>query len=157
MEELTTEEIIKYIVRVQQDSFIFYRKAGKFLIGNQLKRLTDRLADNSADLLMRLKDLLSQCFIDGEDLSTMQDVDTAPFADVLENWQIPFHATPKDLLYLSLERENQLKRTYEVVCDLPLSNERVRGMFQDLKKNAESQVTSINKRLDSFTSFAGTM
>jgi rubrerythrin len=63
MEELTLEEIIKYSVRIQQDCFIFYRRIGKKLQGNELKNLTDDLADHSADRLSKLKNLLSECFL----------------------------------------------------------------------------------------------
>ncbi len=147
MEELTVEEIIKYAVRAQQYSFIFYRRAGKNLQGNRLKRFTDNLADQSADRLNRLKALLSECFLEGEDLSTMQAVDTAPFDDILENGVIPIYATPIALLRLSYERELSMKRTYDMILELALPSKRVSTVFDSLRSSAEHHLEDIRNQL----------
>lgn len=147
MEELTVEELIKYAVRVQQDSFIFYRKAGKKLEGNQLKRFTDLLADNTAERLAALKNLLSECFLEGEDLSDMQAVDTSPFDDLLENGAIPFYATPVDLLRISYKREQSMKRTYDMILRLPLPGKRVSRVFNTLRSKAEHNLKDIQDQL----------
>lgn len=147
MEELTVEEIIKYAVRAQQYSFIFYRRAGKKLQGNRLKRFTDNLADQSADRLNRLKALLSECFLEGEDLSTMQAVDTAPFDDILENGVIPIYATPIALLRLSYERELSMKRTCDMILELALPSKRVSTVFDSLRSSAEHHLEDIRNQL----------
>ena len=148
MEELTVEEIIKYAVRAQQYSFIFYRRAGKKLQGNRLKRITDNLADQSADRLNRLKALLSECFLEGEDLSDMQAVvDTSPFDDLLENGAIPFYATPVDLLRISYKREQSMKRTYDMILRLPLPGKRVSRVFNTLRSKAEHNLKDIQDQL----------
>jgi rubrerythrin len=148
MEELTVEELIKYAVRVQQDSFIFYRKAGRKLEGNQLKRFTDLLADNTAERLAALKNLLSECFLEGEDLSDMQAVvDTSPFDDLLENGAIPFYATPVDLLRISYNREQSVKRTYDMILRLPLPSKRVSRVFNTLRSKAEHNLKDIQDQL----------
>lgn len=147
MEELTVEEIIKYAVVVQQDSFIFYRKAAKRLMGNDLKQFTDIMADTSADHLMQLKNLLSECFLEGEDISSMQDVDTGPFDEVLENCDIPVQATPLDLLRISYRREQRVKKTYDTVLGLPALNSRVCRVFSDLRDSTECHLTDIRSRL----------
>lgn len=148
MEELTVEELIKYAVRVQQDSFIFYRKAGRKLEGNQLKRFTDLLADHTADRLAALKNLLSECFLEGEDLSAMEAVvDTTPFDDLLQNVAIPLYATPIDLLRISYEREQCMKRTYDMILQLPLPSKRVSRVFNNLRSTAENHLKDIQKQL----------
>ena len=142
MEELTLEELIKYTVRIQQDSFLFYRKAARILEGNTMKPVTDELADFKADQLKRLKDLLGQYAVADENIDFMVDVDTDLFDDILNNGNIPAQATPRDVLLLSLNREDRTAMTYNMILGLPhLENraEQVYGMlFEDEKKTIDT-------------------
>jgi rubrerythrin len=96
MEELTLEELIKYTVRIQQDSFLFYRKAVRILEGNEMKTVIDELADFKADQLKQLKDLLSEYMLASENIDYMVDVDTDLFDDILDNGDMPAQATPRE-------------------------------------------------------------
>jgi hypothetical protein len=147
MEELTMEEIIKYSVRVLQDSFLFYRRVSK-RVGSDLKTLTDELADRKAKQLRDLKNLLSDCIINNEDLGRTEDVETSPFDRFFENGNIPVHATPRDILAISLRRERILRETYDLILSLPLINTRVSRVIGNLRMNSSEQMASIENRLN---------
>jgi rubrerythrin len=147
MEELTLEEIIKYSMRVHQDSFIFYRRASKRM-GNDLRILANELADHKAQQLRELKDLLSECIINEEDLSQTEDVETSSFDEILENGHVPIQATPRDVLYLILEREKHLKSTYELILGFRSLNPRMHRVFEKLMSVACEQITHIRKKLE---------
>jgi rubrerythrin len=148
MEELTLEELVRYIVRIQRDSFLFYRKAAKILEGNEHQPITDELADLKAHQLMRLKDILVDYTLDNEKDDSMVDVDTTLFDELLENVDIPAQATPRDVLALSLDREGITVKTFYMVLDLPIETESVKQVFRTLVEGEQKYIRILRKRLD---------
>lgn len=147
MEELTIEEMIRYAVRIQQESFLFYRKASRLLEGNELKKLADALADDKVHHLRELKNLLNECIANGDDLNDMVDVDTALFDEILEKGFIPVHATPADVMCLSYVREKITKETYDMILKLPMLHEKVVRVFSTLIELQERQVRDISTKI----------
>jgi len=147
MEELTLEELIKYTVRIQQDSFLFYRKAARILEGNEMKPVTDELADFKVDQLKRLKDLLSQYTLVPENIDYMVDVNTDLFDDILNNGDIPAQATPRDVLILSLKREDKTAMTYDMILGLPDLEERMGQVYGILFKDEMEKIVTLQKRV----------
>ena len=147
MEELTLEELIKYTVRIQQDSFLFYRKAARILEGNTMKPVTDELADFKADQLKRLKDLLSQYTVAAENIHIMLDVDTDLFDDILNNGNIPAQATPRDVLLLSLNREDRTATTYDMILALPDLEDRAEQVYGTLLKDEMKTIETLRKKI----------
>jgi len=147
MEELTIEEMIRYTVRIQQDSFLFYRKAAKLLEGNELKSFADSLADNKAYHLHELKNLLNECIINGDDLGEMVDVDTTVFDEILAKGTIPVHATPVDVMCLSYTREKNTKKTYEMVLKLPALHGKVARVFSSLMEMQDRNMHDIRTKI----------
>jgi len=147
MEELTIEEMIRYTVRIQQDSFLFYRKAAKLLEGNEFKTLADTLADNKAYHLRELKKLLNECIIQGDDLDEMVYVDTTVFDEILERGNIPVHATPIDVMCLSYVREKNTKKTYEMILQLPALHEKVARVFSMLMEMQDRHMRDISTKI----------
>ena len=147
MEELTLEELIKYTVRVQQDSFLFYRKAAHILEGNVIKRVTDELADFKVDHLKKLKDLLGQYATVSENIDYTVDVNTDLFDDILSNGDIPAQATPLDVLKLSLKREDNTALTYDMILGLPDLEERAGQVYGILFADEMEKVGTLPKRV----------
>ncbi len=147
MEELTIEEMIRYTVRIQQDSFLFYRKAAKLLEGNELKLFADSLADNKAYHLHELKNLLNECIVNGDDLGEMVDVDTTVFDEILEKGTIPVHATPVDVMCLSFTREKKTKKTYEMILKLPALHDKVSRVITALTEMQDRNMRDISTKI----------
>lgn len=148
MEELTLEELIKYTVRIQQDSFLFYRKAARILEGNEMKPVIDGLADFKVDQLKQLKDLLSEYTLASEDIDFMFDVDTDLFDDILDNGDIPAQATPRDVLVLSLKREDRTAKTYDMIMNLPLLEERAGQLYRLLLEDEKEKISALRERAE---------
>jgi len=147
MEELTLEELIKYTVRIQQDSFLFYRKAAKILEGNELKPLTDELADFKASHLKRLKELLGEYALETQGSDYMVDVDTTLVDEILDSGEIPAQATPRDVLLLSLSREDKTRRIFEMVLSLSSLDDKAQRTFGTLRQEEEAQVVALRERI----------
>jgi rubrerythrin len=148
MEELTLEELIKYAVRIQQDSFLFYRKAVKMLVGNQLELITAELADFKALQLRQLKELLSECTLGVEDCDHMVEIDTTLIDEILDNGEIPAQATPREVLLLCLSRENKTQKTYRMVLDLPSLHRRVQEAFNVLSEDEQDRIGLLRRNIE---------
>ena len=149
MEELTLEELIRYTVLIQQDSFLFYRRAARILEGSELKPFTDELADFKARQLKQLKELLSECMLNEEESDYMIDVETDLFDEILDNGEIPAQSTPRDVLFRSLNRENRIAKTYGMILNLPLSEEKAHEVFTLLLDDEIKHIDALRKRVES--------
>ena len=147
MEELTIEELIKYTVRIQQDSFLFYRKAARILEGNAMKPVTDELADFKADQLKRLKDLLGLYALSPDSIDYIFNVDTDLFDELLNNGDIPAQATPRDVLILSLNREDKTAMTYSMILGLPDLDVRASELYGDFFEDEKAKIGVLRQKI----------
>jgi hypothetical protein len=148
MEELTLEELIKYAIRIQQDSFLFYRRASKMLVGNRLESITADMADFKALQLKQLKELLSECTLGVDDCDVMVEIDTTLIDEILENGEIPAQATPRDVLLLSLSREDKTQKTYSIVLAIPALHRRVQETFTVLSGAEQERIGLIRTHIE---------
>jgi rubrerythrin len=147
LEELTLEELIRYTVRIEQDSFLFYRRAARILEGNALRPFTDDLADFKVGQLKQLKGLLGEYLLDTEGSGDRMEVETNLFDEILENGDIPAQATARDVLLLSLRREDNIRKTFELILSLPISDVQVQRLFRTLMQNEEAQIRALRDRI----------
>jgi len=147
MEELTVEEIIKYVVRIEQESYQFYRKASKILEGNEIKLLTDELAELKVEHVNQLKGLLNEETITLEDLTYMLNIDTSLFDRIIQTHEIPAQATTLDILSIALEREKNTQKNYEMLLTITALNVKIIRTFSLLKGIEEKHVKKIAERI----------
>ena len=152
MEELTVEEIIKYAVRIERESFGFYRKASKFLGGSEVGLLTDELAQEEVDHMNQLKGLLDEERISVEDLNETIDIDTSMFTRIISTPEIPPLATPLDILHIALRREKDTLSNYEMLLTLTAFNEDIIATLVKLKQMEEVHVRRISERIEKMKS-----
>jgi rubrerythrin len=147
LEELTLEELIRYTVRIEQDSFLFYRRAARNLEGSELRPFADELADFKVSQLKQLKELLGEFILDTLGSGDMIDVDTTLFDEILKNGEIPAQATPRDVLLFSLRREDNTRRTFEMILSLPIIDERAQQLFSALRDDEERRIRVLKERI----------
>jgi len=147
MEELTVEEIIKYAMRIERESYGFYRRASKFLGGSELGSLTDDLAKEEVEHVNQLKSLLDEEIITAEDLNYTVDIDTSMFTQIISTQEIPPLATSSDILHIALGREKDTLSTYDMLLTLTAFNEDVIATLQTLKQMEEMHVKRISERI----------
>jgi rubrerythrin len=139
MEQLTVEEIIKYAIRVEQESFQFYRRASRILAGSELKGLVDELSEQEVCQISELKD---------EKRSRLLTVDTTLFDRIIATDDIPPRATPVDILQIALERETLSRKNYEMLQELAKITDDIRSSFRSLREMAERHVEMIRGRIN---------
>jgi hypothetical protein len=148
MEELTLEELIKYTIRIHQDSFLFYRKAARILQGNEIQTLLDELADFQVNQMQHLKNLLGEYALAPEDIDYMIEVDTNLFDTILESGDIPAQVTPRDVLMLALNRENMMADTYHMILDLPNLEEAAGKLYKLLLHTELEKIAALRTRVE---------
>ncbi len=147
MEEITVEEIIKYAMRIERESYQFYRKASRFLEGNELAVLTDELAQQEVEHVYQLKGLLEDKSITEEDLNYLVDIDTSIFIQIIAIREIPAQATPFEILSIALEREKNTLKNYEMLLTITALNIEIIKTLNILKGMEEIHVKKITKRI----------
>ena len=150
MEELTVEELIRYILMAEQESFQFYRKASKFLEGNELKLLIDELADQEREHIKGLKGLLNDETLPAEDLIPLVDIDTSIFDRIIQTLNIPVQVTPLDIINLALEREVNTLKSFKLLVTIPALNQKITQAFSELIELEQGQVQRIKERIGKF-------
>ena len=148
LEELTLEELIRYTVRIEQDSFLFYRRAARNLEGSELRFFADELADFKVSQLKQLKELLGEFMLDTQCCGDTIDVDTTLFDEILKKGELPAQATPRDVLLFSLYREDSTRRTFEMILTLPIVDERAQLLFTALRDDEEGRIGALKERIE---------
>jgi rubrerythrin len=148
MEQLTVEEIIKYAIRVEQESFQFYRRASRILAGSELKGLVDELSEQEVCQISELKAYIKDDTEVDEKLSRLLTVDTTLFDRIIATDDIPPRATPVDILQIALERETLSRKNYEMLQELAKITDDIRSSFRSLREMAERHVEMIRGRIN---------
>jgi len=148
MEELTAEEIVKYTIRIEQESCIFYRKAARILEGSRFKNLFDLLADQEVEHIRQLQKLIEGKTIDEQELMETFYIDTSIYDNMIITSEIPVSATTDDIMKLAVKREEITERTYQMLTSISNLNPRMKKLFNHLEKLEEKQIKELLKIKD---------
>jgi rubrerythrin len=147
MEELTVEEIIKYAIRVEQEAYQFYKKASRILGGNELKSITDELAEQELGHINQLKMYIKEDTVIEEELSYLLTIDTSLFDRIIAVKDIPLCSTPGDILKIALDREQTTQKNYEMLFQLEKLGDEIRSTFGSLAQKEAFHTNLISEKL----------
>jgi rubrerythrin len=148
MEQLTVEEIIKYAIRVEQESYQFYRKASRVLTGSELKALVDELSELEVCHIRDLKGYIKDDTEVEEALSPLVMVDTTLFDGIIVSDDIPPKATAVDILRIALEREVMSRDNYAMLAGLARVGEDIKSTFRSIGESKDTRAKLIRERLE---------
>jgi rubrerythrin len=148
MEQLTVEEVIKYAIRVAQESYQFYRRVSRMLAGSELKGLVDELSEHEVCHITALKGYIKDDTEVDEKLSRLLTLDTTLFDRIISFDDIPPKATPLDLLRLAIERETLSHKNYETLQEHGKITEDIRATFRSIMEREGAHVKMIQERID---------
>jgi rubrerythrin len=143
MEQLTVEEVIKYAIRVAQESYQFYRRASRMLAGSELKALIDDLSEHEVCHINELKSYIKDDTEVDEKLSRLLTLDTALFDRIISSDDIPPKATPLDILLIAVERETMSRKNSEMLQGHPKITDDIRATFRSImeREGAHAEYT----------------
>jgi rubrerythrin len=148
MEQLTVEEVIKYAIRVAQESYQFYRRASRMLAGSELKGLVDELSEHEVCHISELKGYIKDDTEVDAKLSHLLTVDTTLFDRIISADDIPPKATPLDILRIAVERESMSRKNYEMLRGHAKITDDIRATFRSIMEREAEQVKMIQERID---------
>ena len=143
MKKLTVKEIIKFGMKIEKESYRFYRTASKKLEDNETRSLTGELAKQELDHLNKLKNLLNE-----ENVNEILDDDDTSLGSIITTSKIQQGAGALDILNIALEREINTKENYERFLTLSPIDEQIAKTFKDLKEMEEKHVEIITEKIN---------
>ena len=149
MKRLTVREIIKFGIKIEKESFRFYKNASKNIEDNETKLLTDDLADQEIEHLNKLQRLLNE-----DRVTTSELNETVETYDILSESIIKTSSIKKgtgaiDILTIALEREKNTKENYERFLKLTPMNDQIAGTFKELREMEEKHIQIISEKINS--------
>jgi rubrerythrin len=148
MEQLTVEEVIKYAIRVAQESYQFYRRASRMLAGSELKALVDELSEHEVCHINELKGYIKDDTEVDAKLSRLLTLDTTLFDRIISSDDIPPKATPIDILRIAIERETMSRKNYEMLQEHPKMTDDIRATFRSIMEGEGAHAEMIQERID---------
>ena len=130
-------------MKIEKESFRFYRAASKRLADSETRSLTDELASQEVDHLNKLKDLLNE-----ENINEIVDADDALLERIIKTSNIQKGASALDILNIALEREINTKENYERFLALSPMDEQISKTFEELKEMEEKHIEIITERIN---------
>jgi rubrerythrin len=143
MKKLTVKEIIKFGMKIEKESFRFYKGATKRLEDDETRLLTDELAKQEIDHLNRLKNLLHE-----ESVNETLDADDTLVESIIKTSNIQKGASALDVLNVALDREINTKENYERFLALSPMDVQIAKTFKELKEMEEKHIEIINERIN---------
>ena len=149
MKRLTVREIIKFGIKIEKESFRFYRNASKKIEDNETKSLTDDLADQEIEHLNKLQILLNEDIVTAAELNETVETDDILSESIVKTSAIKKGAGSIDILGIALEREKNTKQNYERFLNLTPMNEQIADAFKELREMEEKHVQIIAEKINS--------
>ena len=149
MKRLTVREIIKFGIKIEKESFRFYRNASKKIEDNETKSLTDDLADQEIEHLNKLQILLNEDIVTTAELNETVETDDILSESIVKTSAIKKGAGSIDILAIALKREKNTKENYERFLKLTPMNEQIADAFKELREMEEKHVQIIAEKINS--------
>ena len=139
MNEVKISDILKYSIKIEHESMLFYKNAAPGAEGEDVKSLLNELADEEVKHEARLSRLLDQIedgAAAGFDHSTMKKL--------IQTSEIPDGADQEAVLKVALEREVHTRDFYGQVSTLTNLDANIVDVFDMLYKQESGHVLRIS-------------
>ncbi len=147
MEKLTVEDVLAFAMRIEEESFRFYRTARDVFGVDDSSRIMDQLAQEEMNHINWLRELLEKPVAKSVDLEDTIGFDTDPFKGMIIEEKIHNKLTTRDILNIALEREKKTMHLYDTMHKMSSMNETVRDTFRILRDQEQSHVHRVQKLL----------
>ena len=142
-ENLTMADILKYAVRIENESKLFYEDTTKRIVDKDVKALVTELRDEEVKHESRLLNIS----IEKEEIEVL-DFNSDEIKTLITNSKINENATPKEVLEVALNREKNTRDFYQQISTLTNIDADVIDIFQMLFEQESGHATRIEKMLE---------
>lgn len=137
------EDILKYAIKIENESMKFYRDAVGIVKDESVKTLVTELEMEELKHEARLADML-----DSVTGLTTDSFDKDSMEQLINNREIPSDASEVDVLSIALEREKNTRDFYRRVSTLTNLDANLVDLFEKLFEQESGHVTRIYKKLE---------
>jgi rubrerythrin len=150
MKMLTEGEILEYAVKVEEESFYFYRKAAHEIVERDAQATVEMLAGEEVKHINWLKGLMEEKRVSPEELERRVNLKTDDLEKMVHNEEIGSHSDTLKILHIALKREIKTREMYNKFLSLSKMDETLREMFRRLKEKEQGHVKKINRILKNY-------
>jgi len=147
VEKLTVEDILSFAMRIEEESFRFYRTARDVFGDDDSSRIMDQLAQEETNHINWLRELLEKPAAKSVNPEDTIGFDTDLFKGMIIGEEIHSRLTTRDILNIALEREKKTMHLYDTMHSMSSMNETVRDTFRVLREQEQSHVHRVQKLL----------
>lgn len=140
---MKVEDILKYAIKIENESMLFYRDAVKIVKEESVKSLVVELEMEELKHETRLSDMLAS--VEGMDA---EGFEKESLEQLIMNREIPNDASEVDVLSIALEREKNTRDFYRRVSMITNLDANVVDVFDKLFEQESGHVTRIYKKLE---------
>ena len=140
--EMKITDILKYAVKIEHESMLFYKEAASRIPDPVIKELLEILEAEEVKHETRLSKLLA----DADD-TALTDFDPESLEKLIRNSMIANEASEKDILETALGREKNTRDFYARITTMTNLAADVTDLFQMLYDQESGHVTRVNNML----------
>jgi rubrerythrin len=140
-------EALRSALRIEEESFVFYMEAAIRLPKPALVALTQSLAERELDHVNRLRGILTEPPIGMEELGT-ELMKRRPRGEwIVKSDPIPADADERTALTAALKREDETRRTYDMLATFTTFSRDFTGLCAFLASEEAAHAATIRERL----------
>jgi len=143
--EMKISDILKYSIKIEHESMLFYKNAADLVSEEGVKALLAELEAEEVKHESRLVDILHSA-TDGD----AEGFDYTSLDKLIQNREIPENADALAVLAIALEREEHTRDFYRQVSTMTNLDANVIDLFIMLFKQESGHVTRIKNKIDKF-------
>ncbi|MEA1971803.1 MAG: ferritin family protein [Candidatus Cloacimonadota bacterium] len=148
MKELTIKEIIEYAIKIEKESYNFYKIAENIVKDIDAKKLVSLLANEEIDHQNRLKALIDEKKVSAEELEKKGNIDTLLLDKIITTPNMTSNSTSMEILEIALEREKNTEQSYAMLLTLSNISDDIINIFDELRLQEKGHVQKIQNRID---------
>jgi rubrerythrin len=145
-------EALRSALRIEEESFVFYMEAAIRLSSAELVTLTQSLAESELEHVNRLRSILGESAIGMEELGT-ELIKRRPRGEwIVKSDPIPADADERTALTVALKREDETRRTYDMLATFTSFSRDFTGLCAFLSSEEAAHAATIRERLKALDS-----
>jgi rubrerythrin len=140
MKTLTVQEIVEYAIRIEEESFRFYRSAGTILVDEHALEVVHMLADEEMKHVNWLRDLVQKPEVSSSEMDEVIIIGNESLESMIHTNQVNAAVSKHEILNRALEREKKTRDLYDSMYEMATMSVPVRDMFRILRDQEQEHV-----------------
>lgn len=143
MKTLKVQEIVEYAIRIEEESFRFYRSAGTILVDEHVLEVVHMLADEEMKHVNWLRNLFQKPEVSSSEMEEVVTIGDEPLESMIHTDQINAAVSKHEILNRALEREKKTRDLYDSMYEMATMSAPVRDTFRVLREQEQEHIQRV--------------